>query len=519
MTVPAEKWKEYQNDIVKFVNDLVYIPKREGVTKVSLKGPWKYQADVIREATKKRSNGKNRYSVIAICIPKQNGKTFMASLILAWKLCTHFNINGIVASNSKDQATSVVFDTFKDIMRYSPELCRLIGESNILDKEVRYPAFNSRITVLSSSKAAAWGYGIDIGVVDEIHAAPDDEGRFQILASQTGPRDGQVILPSQVSSQLNILYKLYQVYERKEDPSLYFYYLSGTNPSPLVTDRWLNSRKSQLTDLQYDLYHKNDWVSSTQKLFHPEKIGEAVEKGSCYRVPVNPDDLQKWEYDLGTKFMIGGGLDRAFPYSRHGDRTVWTVVAKGMVDGDECWIILDQRIIPNSDEMLIKDAIHDANKWYRLSNVVLESFGASDIHQWCLDKGIEAELIHAVDKNQIQSFNKFYHIVEDGQLRIPEGLPTELMLYDVKRGKGSKDVHTPILVKELREFEQDSSRGVPKFGHKPGAMYHDDTVYSLNWAIHALREKQVYERKRRPAWRAAARGFGVGSGINPFTGR
>jgi hypothetical protein len=189
-----------------------------------------------------------------------------------------------------------------------------------------------------------------------------------------------------------------------------------------------------------------------------------------------------------------------------------------MHEGEEVWIILDQRVIAYSDEMLIKDAIMDSEKWYRFDNIVLESYGSSDIHQWCLDKGIEAELVHAVDKNQIQSFNNFYQIVEKGYLRIPEGLPTEVMLYDVKRGKGksSAEVHTPILVKEMREFEQDSSKGVPKFGHKPGAAYHDDTVYSLNWAIHALREKQVYERKRRPV---SQRFAGFGGGINPYTGR
>jgi phage terminase large subunit-like protein len=210
MAVSQAQWLEYKKDIIKFVNELVYVPSSSSqkVIKVRLKDKWAYQGRIIKEVTRKISGDKFKYSTAAICIPKQNGKTFMAALILLWRFMTHFNVQGVVASNSKDQASSVVFDTFKSMVKYSPEIAGAVEAENILDKEVRNPRTNSVVTVLSSSKAAAWGYGIDIAIVDEIHAAPDDEGIYNILASQTGPRDGQIILPSQVSSQLNILYHL-----------------------------------------------------------------------------------------------------------------------------------------------------------------------------------------------------------------------------------------------------------------------------------------------------------------------
>ena len=323
MAISKAKWEEYKTDIVSFVNDLVYVPSSSAqeVIKVRLEGDWAYQGQTIAEITKKLPSGKFKYSTAVICIPKQNGKTFMASLILVWRFITHFNVQGVVASNSKDQASSVVFDTFKSMIKYSPELAKMVGPENILDKEIRNSATNSIVTVLSSSKAAAWGYGIDIAIVDEIHAAPDDEGIYNILASQTGPRDGQVILPSQVSSQLNILYHLYQIHQQKADSSLYYLYINGFNPSPLVTKRWLSSRKAQLTPAQYALYHDNDWVFSTRKLFDPDKIGKAVVNGENFSVPVSRKELMDWELKLGTKFQIGGGLDRALPYSKHGDRT------------------------------------------------------------------------------------------------------------------------------------------------------------------------------------------------------
>lgn len=509
MTVSADKWLHYKNNIIDFVNDLVYVPSSaaQGVVKVKLEGEWKYQGDVIKEVTRKLPSGKFKYGTAAICIPKQNGKTFMASLILAWRFMTHFNVQGVVASNSKDQASSVVFDTFKSMIRYSPELLDAVGSENILDKEIRNPATNSVVTVLSSSKAAAWGYGIDIAVVDEIHAAPDDEGIYNILASQAGPRDGQIILPSQVSSQLNILYHLYQVHEKKEDPTLYFLYIRGINPSPLVTKRWLDSRKSQLTPAQYALYHDNDWVFSTRKLFSPEKVGQAVVNGEVYTAPVSPKELKEWEQKLGTKFRIGGGLDRALPYSKHGDSTFWTTVAKGKTRGEEYYIILNQRDIEPSVSY-IKDAIMEDHHRYRLSNVVFEVYQSSDLFEWAEEKGIKAELVHPVDKVQVKSFTSLHQIIDKGQLAIPEGLPFVADdTSDRKRGK------LPVLVKELREFEHEMDGAVPKFGHKPGTKYHDDSVYSLNWAIYALREEEVFEK--RPRRRMPQQRYG----LNPFTGR
>jgi hypothetical protein len=509
MAITPDQWIEYRKDIIKFVNDVVYVPSSSSqkVIKVKLKDKWAYQGRIIKEVTRKLPGDKFKYSTAAICIPKQNGKTFMAALILLWRFMTHFNVQGVVASNSKDQASSVVFDTFKSMVKYSPAILEAVEPENVLDKEVRCPRTNSVATVLSSSKAAAWGYGIDIAIVDEIHAAPDDEGIYNILASQTGPRDGQIILPSQVSSQLNILYHLYQISEQKLDPSLYFFYLRGKNPSPLVTQRWLDSRRTQLTPAQYALYHDNDWVYSTRKLFSPEQIGRAVSNGDDYRAPVSQKDLADWEYKLGTRFHIGGGLDRALPYSKHGDETFWTVVGKGKTRGEEFYVVLNQELIPDSSDTAIKEAIMRDHKRYRLDKVALEVYQASDINQWCLEKGIDSSIIHPIDKVQVESFTKLHQLVKEERLAIPEGLPSV-----PERVNGSTG-DLPILIKEMKEFEHEMDGAVPKFGHKPGTKYHDDAVYSLNWAIYSLREVEATERKVHTQKQI------MRYDVNPYTGR
>ena len=51
---------------------------------------------------------------------------------------------------------------------------------------------------------------------------------------------------------------------------------------------------------------------------------------------------------------------------------------------------------------------------------------------------------------------------------------------------------------EMKEFEHEVRAGVPKFGHAPGTLYKDDSVYSLNWAIYATREEEAHERRKTP---------------------
>jgi len=486
-------YRQPSEGIIKWCNELVYFPAPNvGIVKITL---WPYQEEILRKATAK-INGKWKYSTICLSLPKRNSKTFLASILAAWRFTCFYNTEIVIAANSKDQASSVAFDKFKKIIENSPDLLDFVGKENILDKEVRIPHTQSRCVVLSSSKAASWGYGIDLGIVDEIHAAPDAEGLYQILASQTGERGGQVILPSQVSSKLNIFYQLYKLHQNNEDPNLFFYYLADDpqnpkpwyeyNPSPLLTEEWLNSRKAQMTQQQYDAWHRNLWVSSTKKLFSLDKIGQAVESGSHLRIPISRHDLELMERKFYTRFKIGYGLDRALPYSKQGDRTIGTVVAKGFYKDKDFYIILDQKIL--SDDISIKEHIKWAyNEYKYLHGIALEVYQAADIYSWLERQGLanESELIHAGDRQQIPCFTELYQIINDGRLAIPEGLPTATYGNETR----------VILTQELQDFEHEIAGDIPKFGHPPGSRYKDDSVYSLGWAIYSLREEDTYTVK------------------------
>ena len=317
------------------------------------------------------------------------------------------------------------------MIRMSPRLLEIVGEENILDKEVTIPGTHCRVVVLSSSRATAFGYGIDIGAVDEIHAADDGRGLYDILSSQTGDRDGQILLPSQVSSKLNVLHDLYELAESGEDKSIFFKYIHDEQPSPLVTDEWIETRKKQLLPQLFVAYHLNRWEDALGSLFPAEKVKACIDD---YDLPVNKELLREWEETHETRFIVGAGLDKALAYSKHGDRTIWSVIAKGNIGGKETFFVLDQKWVELSDSESIQSCIKETEENYHLLNCIFEVYQCADLNYWAVSQNIPCELLHATPGNQVAAFTKLHQIIDEGRLKFSKNtqfLEHELLNFQV----------------------------------------------------------------------------------------
>ena len=129
--------------------------------------------------------------------------------------------------------------------------------------------------------------------------------------------------------------------------------------------------------------------------------------------------------------------------------------------------ILRQEEIAFSSEQGIKRVIEEANREYEICNCVLETYQAADVFRWCGYNGIRAELCHAGSNVQTEAFTELYKVIDGGRLHSP---------------------HNEALDKELKNFQCDMTGQLPKFGHPGGVQHHDDYVYSLTWALFALRK-------------------------------
>ncbi|MNQ88038.1 hypothetical protein D3C85_1032870 [compost metagenome] len=110
-----------------------------------------------------------------------------------------------------------------------------------------------------------------------------------------------------------------------------------------------------------------------------------------------------------------------------------------------------------------------------MTRLGLETYGAQDVFDWAQGEPFAdgTELITPSRKAQYQAFTTLATAAGEGRLHI--------------------DPRFSRLIDELRTFEITDdgketvgNEALPKFGHARGK--HDDTVYSLAWAIHATRD-------------------------------
>ncbi|MGJ3626385.1 hypothetical protein AB5I41_04640 [Sphingomonas sp. MMS24-JH45] len=84
----------------------------------------------------------------------------------------------------------------------------------------------------------------------------------------------------------------------------------------------------------------------------------------------------------GSAYIVGGGLDRAFGGSRHGDRTVAACVAKIVLDDEEHLFVLDADSVFLGRLGGIKSRLDGYHRGYGISRATLESYGAQDVADW-----------------------------------------------------------------------------------------------------------------------------------------
>lgn len=424
--------------------------------------------DRLREEIREGLSG--RYRTWIISMPRRHGKSALAALVALWRLTCFSNQTLIMIANSERQTTSTCFRLATKIIRNTPALLHLIGDRHLGATQIEYPDLGNSLTALPQNDRSLYGMKINLAQVSEMHAATDDAG-YQTLASSLGDSaDGLMLVDSTAGSRLSPLYKLHRLWETHEDPSIYETYISyrdlaealEESPSWLSRD-WLRSRAKQLLPAIFNSQHLNLWVSGSNSLFPDEVIQKCLAK---YGVPVQRAAIPSL---IGaSKYAVGGGLDRAYGFSLHGDRTVFTATLKTVIGDESHYWILFQKSIPFSSGATIKKVIEHCHAEYGLHNTILESYNCQDIWSWTQEKGIPNELVHATSKSQIAGFSELHLIASEGRLHI-------------------SDACTDLLA-EMRGFEyQIESGGNPSFG----GSGHDDFVYSAMWSIFATREVEL----------------------------
>lgn len=468
----AEVWRTGADGFLAWVRDnepRVPGPRGPAITFT----PETFQVEAVRRLLRRKRNGDFYYQTIGLTWPRRHSKTTIAALLCLWRLTTKVNENIVALANSERQSMSVGFGLCRKIVLATPALLAQIGRENVQSYKIEVPALGSVMRTVSNNVAGLFGERITCAWCSEVHAAASDEA-LQVLASSLGDSiNSWLLLDSTTDGVGGILHKLEQLQETGEDKTVFIHRIEyrdldeALQRSPAWIRRdWLRSRQKQLLPQVFASQHLNLRQESTSSLFRKADVQACQDR---LPHPMTLSDLEA--VAQGRTYAVGAGLDRAYGFSLHGDSTILTYAAKIAAPDpieEPHFYVLRQDSIFGSLGKLIKKSIQSAHDEFSLTNCIVEAYNAQDVFNWCQERGIASEVVHATGAAQQAPFLELHRIVKEHRLHFSPDLED--------------------LAREMETFIYEMRGGTVKFGSD---RFHDDRVYSLAWAIHALRQQEL----------------------------
>lgn len=522
----AADYKDFGKGLLRWAEDFAYVRnpltnKFEPLVWID----WQVHETLRLVVPSENDKTKFKYLTLIICWPRRKGKTLWTSIFDVWRADQFENQKIIIAANSENQATSTAFELCVSICEHSPILAKKFGKLDIGINKIYFPHTNSEIVAVPRSIPSMYGQSVNVGQTTELCVAKDDS-HFQVLASSTGDVQGIMLVDSNFGATSNKVYELFDLARQGQDPTIGVSLIAYKdideaieyNLSPYITEKWLRSRKMQMTSGEFKRNHLNQPSEGAEQMFTADQIA-ACETDWEYPLSVNfIADLFKKRYYW---HIFGGGHDGAMAFSKRGDRTVWSYVAKGHLteeimlteyddqlqwldDEDEElkdkiraytepfeYVLLESDEIRNSDVDAEKRIIrHCAEKYGKPQNIVLEAYQAAGLFQWCGQNNFKSDLISPGTNVQVAMFNYFYQVIAARRFKILKGqwlIKTELGLFQAdevnnKFGLGKQVRLTVPLEQKIDVMRNPLEPEIVKVK--------DDAVYSAAHAVYGLRDQE-----------------------------
>ena len=331
-------YRDGGDGFIRWVEDTVYLPIYPPGSKISRWVPvnklprtpepdtgrsywdfWDEQKDVMREALRMEED-RFAYRLVVLCWMRGEGKTFLNCLFQMWRFFCWPKQTIVLCANSKEQTEFISFTTIRDIIINSPKLRRIVGGRNILKKLIRLRDASKNITsvILSVSSFSGIFSNITNYSFTEIHEMKNPEFFQQVHGSIRNIPNAMGFIDSTVSPKDHILYRQYEAFIKKKDPTIFFSYrFSGQADfrdywHPLNTQVQLDSYRTSFLPSAFDRYFKNLWTVGADKVFEPYQV-EAINYIGAVGSTLNQNRVfelikQKQAIITGYDLMVQKGL-------------------------------------------------------------------------------------------------------------------------------------------------------------------------------------------------------------------
>jgi len=434
------------HDIVEFAEKHIYYP--DASTKLRLT---KIQKEALTALA--------AHKTVVVCVPKRQGKTLISAVAALYALHNIPNSVTIILSTSREHAASVTFRRTKELLRYMKQTLKTPQQVKEFNSKLkisqtqityRHRENESIIETVPCVVDAVAGKIYDLLIIDEL-ALISDEEVVTVAMSQSEKPNSRILITSTASSEEHILYRLYRE-AQQGGSNIHFIYRSGwefyasDECNPAITREFVETQRRRMIEPLFRRYFLNEFGS-----YDSDEVFGNIEVAN-----IQPNPAEAFPNHEFYETYIG--VDRALPFSKHGDLSAAVTLHKIMLpDNTFVYLVGDAVVFKTGEFHEIWHYIMQVSEQHPLACVAFEVYQCYDLYSEAQNFGIPTELIHVNPNLKHAAFNKIHNLLATRKLIIPATF-TEL-------------------IQQLSRLRYKSGR------YEAPAGYHDDLAYALAWAV------------------------------------
>jgi len=251
-----EKATLYKKDIVSFLEEQYIVPETGELIVLE---EWQKELILRPLFYDLLPDGRRRYTLALVGMPKKNGKSTLAAGIGLW-FCFAGESHGevIIAANNLDQASLIIYEKIRAAFKANPNL---MASARLLKTGIEMKRTGTTCRPIAHKYQTAAGVNPTLVLFDELWGFPGREFYDELTTSPARQNPLGLIVTYAGYDKDSLLYELYKAGKAGKDPRM-FYIWMHENRASWVTREYLDSQKSRLPPNSYARFHENRWASA-----------------------------------------------------------------------------------------------------------------------------------------------------------------------------------------------------------------------------------------------------------------
>ena len=463
--------------------------------------PWPYQADILRDVLTRDASGTFEKPSAVCSMPRQNGKTTLATWAGAWRFFVDPTLgDGVVLSVALDtEGARVAFGDAVRLVKNSEVLSALVDDKwGMTRSEIRLK--DGRRWLIKSAEAIR-SRGLRVGTLlyDELGWAVSADLFETLSAAMAAQKNPLMLAVSTVGPiQAGPLWDLFQAAERGDPGVRLIYYQE--NLSPLISEHFLERQRAAMPSFIFAREHENKWGTASDVFATHEDWQRAVEDGDPRRMS-----------DEGPTFCF---VDLGWVHDL-------TALAIAKVVGEKIDIIHLETFKGSQEQpvqlSIVQSRLEELGALFGFKQLEIESPQGVQLSQQIKIPHCKITVLTPTAKSNQQRWGGFYTALKDGSIRLPpdSDLRRELLTLTIEdRAVGWKVIDVPSIHNDrsvavagalyLAEF----ARSGGKYGGGPfraltaagvvdgkGKLVESTTSNIPKWRRSGYDQQEAFERK------------------------